>query len=391
MTTKINPFLRRAEPQVSQARVAAAKQNPQVTDPHTGEFNPKLSGSAERTYDAKGEVNASSKREAAQRALGATQAMLDPAVGRVAAETAAQSRIAKREDMWSRVAAQVSADPSKGFSLVAQAIKQNDPIKQIGDYKGIHENFLKMLTLKDGEFHRLPYDISVGAYTVAPGGAAFARVIGGLEQRYLIAPEFGVQSNFEMSVFERKTATWNMFARAEETAKQNIAREKDKRFIATLDAASTQVNAQVEFTRLSRAHFAAAQLRLKRWGFQGTRVLMHIADNLTDMVGGDFVQDLDPASQREIHTTGHVGRYGGWEIVLVHGANNLLNIMPEGTMYFCADKEFVGESAVRVELDAMPYETPVLGRAGSGVLLYSMQTMGIIGARAIVKGIRVSS
>lgn len=390
MTTKINPFVRKAQ-RVSPAQVEAARQNARVTDPNTGDFNPRKADSTERVYNDRGEVNAGSKREAAQIAVHAVRELGNAAVGRVAQETQIRSAAARREAVWSRVAAEVRKDASRGIALVAQTIKQSEPIKLIGDYQSIHEIFIKTMTLQDGQFHRLPYDISVGAYFVAPGGGGFARVIGGQEQQYLIAPEFGVQANFEMSAYDMHTATWDMYGRAEVTAKQNVAREKDKRFVAVLDALSTQVNPLVEFTQLSRAHFAQASLRLQRWGFAGKRVLIHVNELLTDLVGGNFVSDLDPASAREVHTTGYVGRYGGWEFVTAHGANGLLNIMPEGTMYFCADKEFIGEAATRVELDALPYELPVLGRAGSGMLLYSQMTMGLIGSRAVVKGQRVSA
>lgn len=390
-TMKTNPFARKVEPKVPQQRIAQARQNPAVTDPNTGDFNPKLNGSDERAYNDAGELNAGSRREAGQRALGVMSTLASPANGRVAQETVLRTKTAANEAKWKRVAAEFQRDPNTGMQRVAQAIKQNEPIKQIGDYSAIHQRFLKMTTLKDGEFHRLPYDLMVGAYLVAPGGGGYARVIGGSDQKYLIAPEFGVQANFEMHAFERHTATWDMFARGEDTAKQNIMREKDKRFVAILDAASTQANAQVEFTQLSRAHFAQAKLRLGRWGFEGKQVLMHLNEQLSDLVGGNFVSDLDPVSQREIHVSGYAGRYGGWEFVIAHGANGLLNILPEGTLYFTAAPEFVGEAGVRVELDAMTYDTPVLGRAGSGVLMYSQMTMAVIGGRAIVKAIRVAS
>jgi hypothetical protein len=87
--------------------------------------------------------------------------------------------------------------------------------------------------------------------------------------------------------------------------------------------------------------------------------------------------EIDPVTQREILQTGLYAHLWGADILVS-------KIVPVGTVYGCADPEFVGVMPIRQDIEVLPADEPK--RLLMGWVVSEIIGIGILNSRGVAKG-----
>lgn len=176
-----------------------------------------------------------------------------------------------------------------------------------------------------------------------------------------------------------------MIDRAVQKARQEIMAIEDANVFAALDAAATVENTAMDISDqgLLKRDLAEIKVQIDRWDLVTTKFFMNIVE-FNDILkwgsgGGQGVGggDLDPVSQREVLQTGLYAHIWGADILVS-------KIVPPGTVYGCADPEFVGVLPVRQDVEVLPADEP--RQLKLGWVVNEIIGLGILNPRGTAKG-----
>jgi hypothetical protein len=268
----------------------------------------------------------------------------------------------------------------EGKIALAQAMA--NPIRRNLDYQGIARRTLVVDPLPQGAMPTYDRDIDVAAVVISSNGTGpESRVFGDR----VVVPEFEIYANPTVRIAEVKRRRFNVIDRAVQKARQEIMAQEDANIFAALDAASSVENTLTDIADagLLKRDLVEIKQQIDRWDLVTTKYFMNI-NEFTDILnwasgggGGVGGGEIDPVTQREILQTGLFAHAWGADVMVS-------KIVPPGTVYGCADPEFVGVMPVRQDIEVMPADEP--RQLKLGWVVSEIIGIGIVNARGVAKG-----
>jgi hypothetical protein len=269
----------------------------------------------------------------------------------------------------------------EGKIALAQAMA--NPIRRNLDYQGIARRTLVVDPLPQGALPVYDRDIDVAAVVVSSNGSPpESRVFA----ERVTVPEFEVVSNPTVRIHEVRRRRFNVIDRAVQKARQEIMAQEDANVFAALDAAASVENVlqDIADAGLQKRDLVELKVQVDRWDLVTTKFFMNI-NEFTDILnwgsgGGQAAGiggEVDPVTQREILQTGLYAKIWGADIMVS-------KIVPPGTVYACADPEFVGVMPIRQDIEVLPADEP--RRLMLGWIISEIIGIGIVNPRGISAG-----
>ena len=169
----------------------------------------------------------------------------------------------------------------------------------------------------------------------------------------VLAPLFEIASNPEIALTEIKQRRFDLVERSVDLAKAEIQAEEDRKVFATMDALATDPtapNADINVTgNLTANVLADAFAAVERTDLRVANLFMNARD-FADLRKLDR-DTLDVETQAVLFKTGLVASIWGARIIVSR-------LVPEGTVYVCAEPEFFGRIPVRTELTCISADLP---------------------------------
>jgi hypothetical protein len=255
----------------------------------------------------------------------------------------------KRDDLISR-----AIQTSDGKIALAQAMAS--PIRKNLDYHGIARRALVVDPIAQGAMATYERDIDVAAVVISSNGTGpESRVFGDR----VVVPEFEIFANPTVRIAEVKRRRFNLIDRAVQKARQEIMAQEDANVFAALDAAASVENTLTDIADagLLKRDLVDIKQQIDGWDLVTTKFFMNIKE-FTDILkwgsgGGQGPQggDFDPVTMREVLQTGLYAHIWGADVMVS-------KIVPQGTVYGCADPEFVGVMPIRQDIEVIPADEP---------------------------------
>lgn len=332
--------------------------------------------SKDRMFDKSGQINASDNADALRQIAHLLQ-RVSPAARRVAAvqETAAQ-RTARM-----RVLAEAMQDPTgEGFAIVGQELLL--PIKDIVDYEGWARKVYRVRPLAQGELFRIAKDVRSVAFVVGQDGQAIEARLHG---KYIQPDETKIVAFTSVDLFDIYQMNYDVLDRAQDTARQEIELNEDRRGERLLNRAATAVNTATTYTTLGTGAFEDVRYQVERHRLMVEKFLINRAE-LSDVLK-TMSTTVDPVTERELILAGYIGNYLNAQIITTAGTN-VEEVVPQGTFYAVTGSEYLGEMGIRVELFSEPYNRFVTAETVKGWAFCEIIGFGIPNARAVAIGVK---
>ena len=326
-------------------------------------------------FNARGETNASSLKDALNTLVKYAAILEENQPSNAALAGRPSLNDEKRDELISR-----AIMTQEGKVALAQAMA--NPIRRNLDYQGIARRALVVDPLPQGANPSYERDIDVAAVVVSSNGSGpESRVFG---DRVLV-PTFELFSNPTVRISEVRKRRFNVIDRAVQKARQEIMAQEDANVFAAIDAAATVDNAAQDIADggLLKRDLVEIKVQIDRWDLVTTKFFMNI-NEFTDILNwasgggqGTGGGEVDPVTQREILQTGLYAHIWGADIMVS-------KIVPPGTVYGCADPEFVGVMPVRQDIEILPADEPK--QLKLGWVVSEEIGIGIVNARGVALG-----
>jgi hypothetical protein len=324
-------------------------------------------------FNNRGEMNASSLKDALAQISKFASLMDDNLPSNAGLASSIPEN--RRDDLISR-----AISSTEGKLVLAQAMA--NPIRKNLDYHGIARRALVVDPLPQGALPVYDRDIDVTAVVVSSNGAApESRVFGDR----VTVPEFEIMSNPTVRIAEVKRRRFNVIDRAVQKARQELMAQEDANVFAALDAAASIENTVMDIADngMQKRDLRNLKVQVDRWDLVTSKFFMNI-NEYNDILGwasgggqGVGGGEVDPVTQREILQTGLYAHIWGADILVS-------KIVPPGTVYSCADPEFVGVMPVRQEAEVLPADEPRLLKLGW--VVSEIIGLAIVNPRGCAKG-----
>jgi len=266
---------------------------------------------------------------------------------------------------------------SEGKVALGQAMA--NPIRRNLDYQGVGRKMLVVDPLPQGALPVYDKDIDVSAVVISSNGAApESRVFGDR----VTVPELEIVSNPTVRIAEVKRRRFNVIDRAQQKARQEIQAQEDANIFAAADVAAALENTAqaINATAIAKADLLAVKKQIDRWDLVTSKFFLNI-NEFTDILGWTS-SDFDPVTIREVLQTGLYGHIWGSDIIVS-------KIVPAGTLYGCADAEFVGVMPIRQDIEVLPADEPKLLKLGW--VVNEIIGVGFVNPRGIAKAAKTAS
>jgi hypothetical protein len=359
----------------------------------TGTFNPQAYGGFRediqsaignkkaKMFDDNGQINAYDSKDALQQIA----YLLNNVTKKASPGTFYREASNMKSDERRKVLAAALSDPTgEGFAIVGQELLL--PIKDIIDYEGWARKIFRVRPLAQGELFRIAKDVRATAWTVGQDGQSIeSRVYG----KYITPSEFKVTSFPTVDIEDIYQMNFDVLDRAQDTARQEIELEEDKRALAIIDRASVTVNSPTIFSTLGVAAFEDIRYQVERHRLVVAKFLINrreLSDLIKTAIGqGAGGQHVDPVTERELILAGYVGNVLNAQIITAAGTG-VEEVVPAGTVYAATDSEYMGEMGVRVELFSEPFNMFSQRRLVKGWAFGEIIGFAIPNSRAVAKG-----
>ena len=328
-----------------------------------------------RMFNAQGEINAGSKKEALTQAyhlLNNVARSTDLTFAKKAREESGMSKEARRDVL--AAAMQTEA----GMKIVAQELAL--PIKDILDYEGFARKILRVRKLAQAELFRIPLDVRAVAWVIAGDGKTPRSVI---KTKYILPDETEITSFPVVSLQDIYQMNFDVLDRAQDTARQEIELQEDKRAIAVLDAASTTINATTTYATLGVAAFEDVRYQVERHRLMVEQFMINRAE-LSDVIK-NMSSAVDPVTERELLLSGYIGNFVNARILTAAGTGQQ-EVIPAGTFYAATGPDYLGEMGIRIELFSEPFNEYSLGRTTKGFAFVESIGYAIPNSKSVSKG-----
>jgi len=329
-----------------------------------------------RMFDKRGEVNAYDDKDALQQIAYLLQSVTKKASPGTFYREASTDMPA--EDRRKVLAAAMQDPSGEGFAIVGQELLL--PIKDIIDYEGWSRKIYRVRPLAQGELFRIAKDVRATAWVVGQDGQSIeSRLFG----RFIQPSEFKVTAFPTVDIEDIYQMNYDVLDRAQDTARQEIELEEDKRGLALLDRAAVTVNSVTIFATLGISAFEDVRYQVERHRLMVEKFLINRAE-LSDIVK-TMSTSVDPVTERELILAGYIGNILNAQIITAAGTG-VEEVVPRGTFYAATGSEYLGEMGVRVELFSEPFNMFSQRRLTKGWAFGEILGFGIPNPRSCAKG-----
>ena len=368
-----------------QLRRTAGREGIALAGP-SGEFNPNAFGGRNggaavadprnRLFNKAGQLNAWDRRDALTQIAYLLQNVTKTA-GMKDFQRGGEAPMDKQARL--QVLAAALQDPTgEGFAIVGQELLL--PIKDIVDYEGWARKVYRTRPLAQGELFRIAKDVRATAWVVGQDGQSIESRLYG---RYIQPSEFKVTSFPTVDIEDIYQMNYDVLDRAQDTARQEIELEEDKRGLALLDRAAATVNSTTIFATLGIAAFEDVRFQVERHRLIVEKFLIARAE-LSDIIK-TMSAAVDPVTERELILAGYIGNVLNSQIITTAGTG-VEEVVPAGTFYAVTGSEYMGEMGIRVELFSEPFNMYAQQRLVKGWAFGEIIGFGIPNARSVAKG-----
>lgn len=331
-------------------------------------------------FNSQGQLNASSIQDAFQTIVKYASVLQEnqPANAALAGQPSVND--GKRDELISR-----AIMTQEGKVALAQAMA--NPIRRNLDYQGIFRRALVVDPLPQGAQPTYDRDIDVQATVISSNGAPpESRVF----SDRVVVPTFEIVSNPTVRINEVRRRRFNVIDRAVQKARQEIMAQEDANGFAALDSASTVENQaqDVADNGMQKRDLVQIKVQIDRWDLVTTKFFMNI-NEYSDILNwgsgggqGTGGGEVDPVTQRDILQTGVYAHIWGADLMVS-------KVVPPGTIYGCADPEFVGVMPVRADIEVLPSDEPK--QIKLGWMVYEEVGLGIVNPRGTAKGTKATT
>ena len=196
-----------------------------------------------------------------------------------------------------------------------------------------------------------------------------------------------IAANPTVKFSEARLRRFNVIDRAVQKARQEVQAIEDANGFAAVDFSATVENSAIDIsaTGLRKRDLVYIKQQIDHWDLVTTKFFMNINEFneilLWGAGGGQGTNggDFEMVQMREVMQT---GLYGG-----IFGADILVSkIVPPGTVYGCADPEFVGVMPIRQDIEVIPADEPK--QLKLGWVVSEEIGLGILNPRGTAKGVK---
>lgn len=326
-------------------------------------------------YNNQGQMNASSLKDALQTLVKYAAVLEDNQPSNMGLAGQMSLSDEKRDELITR-----AIMTQEGKIALAQAMA--NPIRRNLDYHGIARRALVVDPLSQGAYPTYERDIDVAAVVISSNGTGpESRVFGDR----VVVPEFELFANPTVRISEVKRRRFNVIDRAVQKARQEIMAQEDANVFAAIDAAASVENTvqDIADAGMLKRDLVELKAQVDRWDLVTTKYFMNI-NEFTDILkwgsgGGQGTGggEVDPVTMREILQTGLYAHIWGADIMVS-------KIVPPGTVYACADPEFVGVMPIRQDIEVLPADEPK--QLKLGWVVSEQIGIAIVNPRGVSKG-----
>ncbi len=262
---------------------------------------------------------------------------------------------------------------------VALAATMPNPIRKNLDFQGIFRRALVIDTIPQGAMPVYERDIDVSAVVISSNGSPpESRVFG---DRLTLTP-FQIACNPTVRISEVRKRRFNVIDRMVQKARQELMAQEDGNGFAALDAASSVENTiqDIADTGLLKRDLVEIAAQIDGWDLVTSKFFMNInefQDIRNWAHSGNNPGEIDPITQREIMQTGLFAKIWGADIMVS-------KIVPPGTVYACADPDFVGVLAIVDDIQVLPSDEA--RQIKIGFVVYEEIAIGILVPRGVSCG-----
>lgn len=359
----------------------ASRQDENLFDP-SGAFNPRqrtasgLPDARARVFDEKGQINASSKREALQKAATLLQSNAINASSR----RAQREEMARNAEARMQIVAQAMRD-TEGFQLLGQELLE--PIKDLIDYEGWIRKVFRVRPLGQNEQFRIQKDVRAAAFFIGQDGQGVESQMTG---RWIVPPEAKIASYVTADIADIYQSNYDILARGQDTARQEIQLQEDKRGVALLDTAAQAVNTTITYGTLGLGPLEDVRLQVERHRLVVEKFLISRFE-LSDVIKTMSAQ-VDPVTERELIVSGYFGSFLNAMIVTAAGTG-VEEVIPAGTFYAVTAPEYLGEMGIRIELFSEPFNMFPNFQVKKGWAFAEMVGFGVGNPRSVARGVKI--
>lgn len=387
MDTKKNPFRTASGsgpvPQgvTTRPHMPTSKPEERVYD-ESGALNPTRPGArtSERMFDRKGETNAYDRGDVLRQIAHLLQKVTPQVPGGLFRSAARRETNEERTARMQIVAAALKDPTGEGFAIVGQELLL--PIKDIIDYEGWARKVYRVRPLAQAELFRIAKDVRSVAYVVGQDGQAIEARLHG---KYVQPDETKIVAFTSVDITDIYQMNYDVLDRAQDTARQEIELNEDKRGRLLLDRASTATNTTTTYTTLGTGAFEDVRFQVERHRLIVEKFLINRAE-LSDIIK-TMSTTVDPVTERELILAGYIGNYLNAQIITTAGTG-VQEVVPAGTFYAVTGSEYLGEMGIRIELFSEPYNRFVTQEMVKGWAFCEQVGFGIPNTRSVAKGVK---
>lgn len=333
-------------------------------------------------FDTKGELNAVSQRDALQSIVRLAKVLEENQTSSATMAGKPGFSDNQKDEMIKRALL-----TTEGKIALGQAMAL--PIRRNLDYSGVARRAFVVDALPTGALPVYERDIDVAATIVSSNGSAPESVVRG--DRVTI-PEFEIVSNPLVRIREVRQRRFNVIERAVQKARQEIQAQEDANAFGALDFAGDSTlggeNTVQDVTDagLSRRDLVELKIQVDRWDLFTTKYFMHIIEFseilLWSSQSGSGVAEVDPVTHRELLQTGLYAKIFGADIIVS-------KLVTPGSVFACADPEFVGIMPVRQDIEVIPADEPK--RLSLGWVVSEIIGLAVVNSRGVAVGRKSAS
>lgn len=361
----------------------ASREDESIHD-ESGAYNPKafggrdairgaVSSAQNRLFNKEGQLNANDKKDALHQIAHLLQNVAKTDASRAAFERQAALGAEDRR----KVLAAAMNDP-EGFSILGQELLL--PIKDIVDYEGWTRKVLRTRPLAQGELFRLAKDVRATAWVIGQDGQGIESRLHG---KYVQPSEFKIAAFPTVDIEDIYQMNYDVLDRAQDTARQEIELEEDKRCQALLDVAARTVNAVTTFATLGIGALEDVKYQVERHRLVVEKFLIN-RQELSDVIK-TMSSQVDPVTERELILAGYIGSILNAQIITAAGTG-VEEVVPAGSFYAATGPEYLGELGVRVELFSEPFNMFSHRRTVKGWAFCEIVGLAIPNPKAVAVG-----
>lgn len=367
MSKKYNPYVKSDSKVTPIDRRTGEVFNPLDFGP-AGRNGKRKTSSTSKVFNEKGELNASSNKEALDKTAALINALQD---GEYQIDY-------KTAGVDSEGILKQALSTEEGKKIVAQ--QMDNVIKEIIDYEGVARKIFKPRTVKAGEYVQYQKDPFVQAWVIAEDGQTPESVY---EARFVHPPSFGVTSFPVIEIRDKFHSQFDIVARLQDRARQDIEHQEDVAAMNLLNAAGNAVNPTTFFASLNLAAFEGMKYQIERHRLLCDKFIIHRQEQ-SDMINVLSAQ-VDPVTQRELIMQGYLGSVLNCMILTTAGTNSY-EILDPGEVIAVTSPEYLGGMPIHIELFSEPAPQYNQGLPRDGFFFYEEISQVVITPAGVALG-----